>query len=135
MRTGASSPRHTSILHHEAVDNQANGVQGNRPRKLVHAAGAAGSWRSIHTHPRYASSVKPIPRKTTKEGLDFLRRRLVPLVPGLASYSGRLDDDRCDALVAAHTAYLHALGRTEAVGLQEEVCITLPRVMQLALLR
>ena len=80
----------------------------------------------------YASKVclfgKPIPKKTTKEGLDFLHERLSRLIPGLTSYPGHLDHDSYDALVAAYTAYLHHLGRTEAAGLQEEVCIVTPSV-------
>jgi predicted nuclease with RNAse H fold len=84
----------------------------------------------IEVYP-YASKVmlfgKPIPPKTKKEGLDFLRQRLDTLIPGLASHGGRLSHDLCDALVAAYTAYLHSLGQTEAVGLPEEERIVLPR--------
>ena len=78
----------------------------------------------------YASKVclfgKPIPKKTTKKGLDFLHERLSRLIPRLTSYPGQLDHDSYDALIAAYTAYLHHLGRTEAAGLQEEVCIVTP---------
>ena len=69
----------------------------------------------------------PIPRKTTREGRDFLRRGLAGLVPGVAAHSDRLNHDLCDALVAAYTAYLHALGRTEVLGIEEEVRIVVPR--------
>ena len=85
--------------------------------------------RVLEVYP-YASKVclfgKPIPRKTTTEGLDFLRGRLEGLVPGVASYPHRLGHDLCDALIAAYTAYLHGTGRTESVGLPEEVCMVLP---------
>ena len=78
----------------------------------------------------YASKVglfgKPIPPKNTREGLDFLRRRLQRLIPGLASYKDRLSHDHCDALVAAYTARLSTLGLTESVGLREEVPIVVP---------
>ena len=84
----------------------------------------------IEVYP-YAAKVclfgKPIPKKTTREGLWFLRERLSELVGGLESYSGRLDHDLCDALIAAHTARLHAGGRTEALGLEEERQIVVPQ--------
>lgn len=78
----------------------------------------------------YASKValfgKPIPRKTTAEGLEFLREKLSKLVPGLSGWRDRLDHDLCDALIAGYTAYLHKLGRTESVGVGEEVRIVMP---------
>ena len=90
----------------------------------------AQGHRVLEVYP-YASKVrlfgKPIPSKTSQEGLDFLRQHLGRLIPGVASWDGRLDHDGCDALVAAYTAYLHSLGRTEGVGLEEEVRIVMPR--------
>ena len=87
--------------------------------------------RVLEVYP-YASKLalfgKPIPPKTTREGIDFLRRRLSRLIPGVDTHRDALDHDLCDALVAAYTAYLHGLGRTEAVGLPEEVCIVMPKL-------
>ena len=85
--------------------------------------------RVLEVYP-YAAKValfgKPIPRKTTREGIAFLRGRLRGLVPGVARYDGVLSHDLCDALVAAHTAFLHDRGDTVAVGLREEACIVVP---------
>ena len=87
-------------------------------------------YEVIEVYP-YATKVclfsRPIPRKTTREGLLFLRERLSGLIGGLASYDGKLDHDLCDALFAAHTAYLHSLGRSEVVGLEDEGQIVVPR--------
>lgn len=71
---------------------------------------------------------KLIPKKTSKEGLDFLRGHLARRIPGLATYGDTLDHDLCDALVAAYTARLHSLGQTEGVGLAEEVPIVIPKL-------
>ena len=84
----------------------------------------------IEVYP-YASKVclfgRPIPKKTTKKGLLFLRERLGERIDGLASCSVKLDHDLCDALVATHTAYLHNLGRSDVLGLEEEGQIVVPR--------
>ena len=83
----------------------------------------------IEVYP-YASKVrlfgKPIPKKTTRPGREFLRERLGALIPGLDGYTGRLDHDLYDALTAAYTGYLHSVGRTEALGVEEEGRIILP---------
>jgi len=88
----------------------------------------------IEVYP-YASKVclfgKPIPKKTTKEGLEFLHTRLGKLIPGVSDYEGNLNHDMYDGLVAAYTAYLHAQGKTEAVGLNEEVQIVIPRLLDI----
>ena len=82
----------------------------------------------------YASKVslfgKPIPPKSKREGLEFLRRGLERLIPGLDLYEGRLSHDHYDALVAAYTGRLHRLGLTETVGLHEEVPIVMPASCQ-----
>ena len=90
----------------------------------------AGS-QMLEVYP-YASKVylfgRPIPPKTTREGLRFLRRGLAPLIPGLSAYEGRMNHDAYDSLVAAYTAYLHAQGKTETLaGPGEEVPIVVPR--------
>ena len=105
-------------------------------RMVYRAIGLANAFTSqgcqvLEVYP-YASKVclfgKPIPKKTTKEGLLFLRDRLSKLVAGVGSCAQRLNHDQYDAIVAAYTAYLHSLGQTEAVGLEEEVCIEVPRL-------
>ena len=71
---------------------------------------------------------KPLPKKTTTEGMIFLRERLGQLVPGVASYPGKLTHDLCDAILAAYTAYLHGQGKTESLGIEEEAFVVVPRV-------
>ncbi|MBI2855871.1 MAG: DUF429 domain-containing protein [Chloroflexi bacterium] len=70
---------------------------------------------------------KAIPKKTTHKGIAFLRERLSELVPEVASCRDRLTHDLCDALLAAYTAYLHGQGRTERLGIEEEVEIVVPK--------
>ena len=83
----------------------------------------------IEVYP-YATKVRlfgrPVPKKTTKEGLLFLKERLLQLVSGVDAYVDSLDHDLCDALLAAYTAYLYKQGRTEALGLEEEGRIVVP---------
>ncbi len=69
----------------------------------------------------------PLPRKTTAEGLAYLRSRLEALVDGLDSYRAPLTHDELDAIVAAYTAYLRDRGDTEDVGDAAEGAICLPR--------
>ena len=79
----------------------------------------------------YASKVRlfgrPIPRKTTKAGRQWLRERLEGLVPGLREHMRPLGHDELDAIVVAYTAYLHGQGQTEAVGDPQEGVIYLPK--------
>jgi predicted nuclease with RNAse H fold len=79
----------------------------------------------------YASKVRlfgrPIPKKTTKAGCQWLRERLEHLVPGLREHEGWLGHDELDAIVAAYMAYLHGRGQAEAVGDREEGFIYLPK--------
>jgi len=79
----------------------------------------------------YASKVRlfgrPIPRKTTKAGRQWLHERLERLVPGLAEHGRPLSHDELDAIVAAYTAYLHGQGQAEAVGDPREGVIYVPR--------
>jgi|TARA_B100000315_G_C14587517_1_gene593880 predicted nuclease with RNAse H fold len=83
----------------------------------------------IEVYP-FASKVRvfgrPIPPKNTREGREFLRRRLEEIIPGLAADERRLDHDCLDALIAAYTARLHAEGATDAMGFEEEVKIVVP---------
>ena len=86
--------------------------------------------RVIEVYP-YGSKVrlfgKPIPKKTRREGLEFLGSRLTELVPGLSEIEGRINHDMYDGLVAAYTAYLYGLGQCELIGPEDEVQIVLPK--------
>jgi predicted nuclease with RNAse H fold len=84
----------------------------------------------IEVYP-YASKVRlfsrPIPKKTTKAGRQWLRQRLEGLVPGLREHQGALSHDELDAVVAAYTAYLRGQGQAEAVGDPQEGVIYVPK--------
>ena len=87
--------------------------------------------RVLEVYP-YGSKVrlfgKPIPKKTTPGGIEFMMERVAQRIPGLGAYRGKIDHDGCDALIVAYTADLHSRGQTESVGLEEEVPIILPKV-------
>jgi len=87
----------------------------------------------IEVYP-YASKVRlfgrPIPKKTTKAGRQWLRQRLEGLVPGLREHERRLGHDLLDAIVAAYTAYLHGQGQAEAVGDPQEGVIYVPKASE-----
>jgi len=78
----------------------------------------------------YASKVrlwgKYIPKKTTYEGMAFLKGHIASLLPCLGPYIARFNHDLCDAAIAAYTAYLHPLGETERIGDPEEGAIYIP---------
>ena len=79
----------------------------------------------------YASKVRlllrPIPKKTTKAGRQWLRQRLEGLVPGLREHRRALIDDELDAIVAAYTAYLRGQDQAEAAGDPQEGVIYVPK--------
>jgi len=83
----------------------------------------------IEVYP-FASKVrlfgKTIPRKTTKQGMSFLRDKLGEILPGLKPYLDMLDHDLCDAAVAAYTALLYHQNRVDALGNNEEGLIFIP---------
>jgi predicted nuclease with RNAse H fold len=83
----------------------------------------------IEVYP-FASKVrlfgKNIPRKTTKQGMDFLRGKLEEILPSLKPYLDMLDHDLCDAAMAAYTALFHHQNRAEALGNSEEGLIVIP---------
>ena len=70
---------------------------------------------------------KPFPKKTTREGHNFLLKRLEGMIPGLKAYDGKLGHDHVDALFAAYTAWLHHHGRTDSLGSVDEVPIVVPK--------
>jgi predicted nuclease with RNAse H fold len=82
----------------------------------------------------YASKVRlfgrPIPKKTTKAGRQWLRQRLEGLVPSLREHERPLSHDQLDAIVAAYTAYLHGQGQAEAVGDPQEGVIYVPKASE-----
>jgi len=63
---------------------------------------------------------KTIPRKTTKQGISFVRDKLEAILPDLKPYSDMLDHDFCDAAVAAYTALLHYQNKVDVLGNSEE---------------
>lgn len=86
--------------------------------------------RVIEIYP-YATKVrlfgKPIPKKTTPAGLEFLKEHLSTLIPGLERETLK-NHDLCDALIAAYTGYLYSQGMAEPVGDAEEGLIFIPRL-------
>ena len=80
----------------------------------------------------YASKVclfgKAIPRKSTPEGIAFLRQNLERILPGLKPYFAMFDHNLCDAAVAAYTAFLYREGMTDALGNSDEGLISIPHV-------
>lgn len=70
---------------------------------------------------------RPLPRKSTPEGLAWYDSRARVLLPGIAGYPRLLVHDEVDALLAAYTAVLHVRGETEVLGVPEEGQIVLPR--------
>ena len=81
----------------------------------------------IEVYP-YASKVRlfgtPVPRKTTAEGLAWLRNRMKSLIkcPEITIWS----HDLCDAAVAAYTGYLYVTGDVDMVGDEGEGLIYIP---------
>ncbi|MBM3949000.1 MAG: DUF429 domain-containing protein [SAR202 cluster bacterium] len=97
----------------------------------------------------YAAKVRlwgrPIPKKTTPEGLRWLREKVAELVGedspdphpygplravGPAPHAGEgllAGHDACDAALAGYTAALYAQGRVEALGWPDEAQIAVPR--------
>ena len=83
----------------------------------------------IEVYP-YASKVrfwgKSIPKKTSAQGLEYLKVHLTGIFPDLAQHRAKLDHDRCDAVIAACTAYLYSQGKTEPIGDPDEGLIYIP---------
>ena len=69
---------------------------------------------------------RPVPSKMRPDGLSFLRKHLAKLVPSSRQFVPTLTHDRCDAILAAHTAHLYPLGKTEPLGDRDEGQIVLP---------
>ena len=68
------------------------------------------------------------PKKSTREGKEFLRTWLSDLIPGMAARAGELNHDLSDALIGAYTVYLREQGRAEEIGDRAEGVILVPFV-------
>jgi predicted nuclease with RNAse H fold len=83
----------------------------------------------IEVYP-FASKVrlfgKNIPRKTTKQGMSFLKDKIGYILPDLRPHLDMFDHDLYDAAVAAYTALLHHQNRAEALGNSKEGLIFVP---------
>jgi len=88
-------------------------------------------FKVIEVYP-YASKArlfgKNMPRKTTAQGIAFLKARLEKLLPGLKPYLSMFDHNLCDAAIAAYTAFLHCQNMADAVGNEEEGLIFIPHI-------
>ena len=83
----------------------------------------------IEVYP-FASKVrlfgKNIPRKTTKQGLSFIKDKIGDILPGLKPHLDMLDHDLSDAAIAAYTAFLYHQNRVDALGNRKEGIIFIP---------
>jgi predicted nuclease with RNAse H fold len=83
----------------------------------------------IEVYP-YASKVrlfgKTMPKKTTPQGIAFLKERLGDILPALRPYLAGFDHDLCDAAIAAYTAFLYSRNMVDALGNSEEGLIFIP---------
>jgi predicted nuclease with RNAse H fold len=90
---------------------------------------ATRGFHVIEVYP-YASKVrllgKTIPRKTTPQGINFLKEHLRILLPSLKPYLGMFDHNLCDAAIAAYTASLYCQNMADALGNNEEGLIFIP---------
>ena len=79
----------------------------------------------------YASKVrlfgKVMPRKSTPEGMAFLRQNLAGILPDLKPYLAMFDHNLCDAAIAAYTAFLYRKGMVDVLGNSDEGLIFIPR--------
>jgi len=83
----------------------------------------------IEVYP-FASKVclfgKNIPRKTTKQGMSFLKDKIGDILPDLKPHLDMFDHDLCDAVMAAYTAFLYHQNRVDALGNSKEGIIYIP---------
>ena len=90
---------------------------------------AARGFRVIEVYP-YASKIclfgKAMPRKTTPQGISFLKEHLRTLLPSLKPYLGMFDHNLCDAAIAAYTASIYCRNMVDALGNNEEGLIFIP---------
>ena len=83
----------------------------------------------IEVYP-FASKVrlfgKNIPRKTTKQGMSFLKDKIGDILPDLKPHLDIFDHDLSDAVIAAYTAFLYHQNRVDALGNSKEGIIFIP---------
>jgi predicted nuclease with RNAse H fold len=83
----------------------------------------------IEVYP-FASKVrlfgKNIPRKTTKQGMSFLKDKIGDILLGIKPHLDMFDHDLSDAAIAAYTAFLYHQNRVEALGNRKEGIIFIP---------
>jgi predicted nuclease with RNAse H fold len=83
----------------------------------------------IEVYP-FASKVrlfgKNIPRKTTKQGMSFLKDKIGDILPDLKPHSDIFDHDLSDAAIAAYTAFLYHQNRVDVLGNRKEGIIFIP---------
>ena len=100
-------------------------------RELVNSG-----YQIIEVYP-YATKVilfgDKIPPKNSARGLAFLKEKLYPLISGLDMYMDALDHNRCDALLAAYTAFLHSDNQTDSLGIPEEGYTVVPKLLNRAI--
>ena len=86
-------------------------------------------FQVIEVYP-YASKVclfgKAMPRKTTPQGITFLKERVENLLPNLKPYLGMFDHDLYDATIASYTAFLYCQNMVDVLGNNEEGLIFIP---------
>jgi len=93
------------------------GLEGKQARQVIEVYPFASKVRLFG---------KIIPRKTTKQGMSFLRDKLGDILPSLRPYLNMFDHDLCDAAVAAYTALLYYQNKVQALGSSEEGIIFVP---------
>ena len=69
---------------------------------------------------------KKMPKKTTPEGVAWLRDRVTTIIPALTEIPRTLTHDELDAAIAAYTALLYARGKATALGNDAEGTIVVP---------
>ena len=70
---------------------------------------------------------KPLPRKTTPQGIACLKACLGELLPSFKPYLSMFDHNLCDAAISAYTALLYCQNRVAAVGNDREGLIFVPQ--------
>ncbi len=89
----------------------------------------ASGLRVLEVYPYATKCIllgKKMPKKTTPEGVAWLRDRVTTIIPGVAQIPRTLTHDELDAAVAAYTAQLFARGEAIALGNEAEGKIVVP---------
>ena len=89
----------------------------------------ARGLRVLEVYPHATKCIlfgKKMPKKTTPEGVTWLRDNLTIIIPTLADIPRTLTHDELDAAIAAYTALLFARGKAIALGNEAEGTIVVP---------